>query len=201
MLSVKAQYSVQRAFEIVGFRDLPYEAAKNNPRGQSVGVENPKDIIPNKLYRDFQGSDFVLAECGSELAPVLFAKFQVPDSDWILGAVAFGGATDLETTSLIVADKQGNITSTLEAEVQFGLIAAKQFRITGEGQVIITTLVPTAMTSVKFSDFKQISACKVDEIYSINSSGIFVKVSEQKSAPQTYSRSELDTLECDLWNL
>ena len=201
ILSVKAQYSVQSAFEKIRFINLPYEAGKNNLRIQSVGIKNPDNIIPDKLYKDFQCTDYVLASSDPELSPILFGKFQVPNSNWILGAVTFGGATDVQTTNLIVVDKQGNIKSVLESEIQFGLVAAKQFRIARDGKVIITKLVPITSTSVKFYDFDQISAYKVDETYSINSFGIFVKEGEKKYGTKIYSKSQLDTMNNDLWDL
>ena len=201
MLSVKAQYSVQSAFEKIRFTDLPYEAGKNNVRTQSVGITNPNNVITNKLYKDFQCTDYVLASSDPELSPILFAKFQVPNSNWIIGAVTFGGATDLQTTNLIVVDKQGNIKSVLESEIQFGLIAAKQFRIALDGKVILTKLVPASSTSVKFYDFNQILAYKVDETYSINSSGVFVKEGEKIYGTKNYSKSQLDTMNTDLWDL
>ena len=199
--SVKAQYSVQSAVGKIRFIDLPYQGGKNNVRIQSVGITNPNDVIPGKLYKDFQGTDYVLASRDPEFNPILFAKFQVPNRDWTIGAVTFGGATDLQTTYLIVVDKQGDIKSVLEAEIQFGLIAAKQFRISSDGRVIITKLVPTSSASVKFYNFNQISAYKVDETYSINSSGVFVKEAEKKYGVKTYSKSQLDTLNSDLWDL
>ncbi len=201
ILSVKAQYSVQSACEKIRFINLPYEAGKNNLRIQSVGITNPNNVIPDKLYKDFQCTDYVLASSDPELNPILLGKFQVPNSNWIIGAVTFGGATDLQTTYLIVVDKQGNIKSVLESEIQFGLIATKQFRITSDGKVTITKLVPTSSTSVKFYDFNQISAYKVDETYSINSSGIFVKEGEKKYGTKNYSKSQLDTMSNDLWDL
>ena len=201
ILSVKAQYSVQRAFEKVRFINLPYEAGKNNLRTQSVGITNPNNLIPNKLYKDFQCTDYIFASSDPELKPILFGKFQIPNSNWIIGAVTFGGASDLQTTNLIVVDKQGNIKSVLESEIQFGLIAAKQFRIASDGKVIITKLVPTSSTSVKFYNFNQISAYRVDETYSINSSGIFVKEGEKKYGTKNYSKSQLDTMNNDLWDL
>ena len=201
ILPVKAQYSVQNAFEKIRFINLPYEAGKNYLRAQSVGIINPNNVIPDKLYKDFQCTDYILASSDSELNPILFGKFQVPNSNWMIGAVTFGGATDLQTTNLIVVDKQGNIKSVLESEIQFGLIAAKQFRIAGDGKVIITKLVPTSSTSVKFYQFDQLSAYKVDETYSINSSGIFVKEGEKKYGTKIYSKSQLDTLSNDLWDL
>ena len=201
ILSVKAQYSVQSAFEKISFIDLPYEAGKNNARIQSVGITNPNNVIPDKLYKDFQCTDYILASSDSELNPILFGKFQVPNSNWIIGAVTFGGATDLQTTNLIVVDKQGNIKSVLESEIQFGLIAAKQFKIASDGKVIVTKLVPTSSKSVKFYDFNQISAYKVDETYTIDSSGVFVKVGEKKYGAKNYSRLQLDTTNIDLWDL
>ncbi len=201
ILSVKAQYSVQSAFEKIRFINLPYEAGKNNARIQSVGIAIPNQVIPNKLYKDFQCTDYVLASSDPELSPILFGKFRVSNSNWVIGAVTFGGATDLQSTSLIVVDKQGNIKSVLESEIQFGLIAAKQFRIASDGKVIITKLVPTSSISVKFYNFNQISAYKVDETYSINSSGIFVKEKEKKYDTKTYSKSQLDTMNNDLWDL
>ena len=201
ILSVKAQYSVQSAFEKVRFIHLPYEAGKNNLRIQSVGIMNPNHVIPDKLYKDFQCTDYISASSDPELSPILFGKFHVPNSNWILGAVTFGGATDLQTTDLIVIDKQGNIKSVMEAEIQFGLIATKQFRIASDGKVIITKLVPTSSTSVKFYDFNQILAYKVDETYSINSSGVFVKEGEKIYGTKNYSKSQLDTMNTDLWDL
>lgn len=201
ILSVKAQYSVQSAFEKIRFINLPYEAGKNNARIQSVGIAIPNQVIPNKLYKDFQCTDYVLASSDPELSPILFGKFRVSNSNWVIGAVTFGGATDLQSTSLIVVDKQGNIKSVLESEIQFGLIAAKQFRIASDGKVIITKLVPTSSTSVKFDNFNQISAYRVDETYSINSSGVFVKEGEKKYGTKNYSKSQLDTMNNDLWDL
>ena len=201
ILSVKAQYSVQNAFEKISFINLPYEAGKNVLRTQSVGIKNPDNVIPDKLYRDFQCTDYISASTDPELNPIMFAKFQLPNSNWIIGAVTFGGATDMQTTHLIVADKQGNIKSTLEAEIQFGLVASKQFRIAADGKVIITKLVPTSKTSVKFYYFTQLSAYRVDETYSINPSGIFVKEGEKEYDTKIYSTTQLDTLDKDLWDL
>ena len=201
ILPVKAQYSVQNAFEKIRFINLPYEAGKNYLRAQSVGIINPNNVIPDKLYKDFQCTDYILASSDSELNPILFGKFQVPNSNWMIGAVTFGGATDLQTTHLIVVDQQGNIKSVLESEIQFGWIAAKQFRIASDGKVTITKLVPTSPTSVKFYNFNQISAYRVDETYSINSSGVFVKEGEKKYGNRNYSKAELDTMNNDLWDL
>ena len=89
----------------------------------------------------------------------------------------------------------------MESEIQFGLIAAKQFRIASDGKVIITKLVPTSSASVKFYNFNHISAYRVDETYSINSSGIFVKEGEKKYDTKNYSKSQLDTMNNDLWDL
>ena len=201
ILPVKAQYSVQRAFEKIRFINLPYEAGKNNVRTQSVGITNPNHVIPDKLYKDFQCTDYVLASSDPELSPRLFGKFQLPNSNWMIGAVTFGGATDLQTTHLIVVDQQGHIKSVLESEIQFGWIAAKQFRIASDGKVIITKLVPTSSTSVKFYNFNQISAYRVDQTYSIDSSGAFVKEGEKKYGTRNYSKAQLDTMNNDLWDL
>lgn len=200
-LPSKAQYSVKEAFSKIAFSSLPFTAAKGTLYSQSVGISNPNNVMPDKLYKNFQCTDYFSANSDSELKPALIAKFQIPGTSWLLGAVAFGGITDSQTIDLIVIDNAGNIKSSLVAEVMWGWLPAKQFRITNNGKIIISKLVPTSSQSVSFVNFSQMSAYRIDEIYGINSLGQFIKENETKFSTKNYTKSLLDNEKTNIWDL
>lgn len=201
VLPVKAQYSVKDAFAAINFISLPHTAAKGIVYPQWVGIDNPNNFMDDKMYNDFQCTDYFSSTTDPDLSPALYAKFQVPGTSWILGAVAFGGAIDNQTVSLIVVDSNGNIKSSLVAEVKWGWIPARQFKITQDGKVIVTKLIPTASQSIRFDKFSQMTAYRLDEVYRIDTSGRFVKESEKRFNTKTYTKAQLDNGEYNIWDL
>ena len=201
VLPAKAQYSVKDAFSAIDFLSLPHTAAKGIVYPQWVGIDNPNNLMDNKMYNNFQCTDYFSSATDPELSPALYAKFQIPGTSWILGAVAFGGAIDNQTVNLIVADSNGNIKSSLVAEVKWGWIPARQFKITKEGKVIITKLIPVSAQSVRFDNFNQMTAYRLDEVYGIDTSGRFVKESEKRFDTKTYTKAQLDNGKYNLWDL
>lgn len=199
-LPLYAQTSIKETLSRLTAQPLPYTAAKGIGISTSFGIANPNNVMQGKLYKNFQCTDYYLASTYSELNPAIHAKFAVPETDFVIGAVDFGGATDDRTVVLIVVDNAGSIKSTLEAEVRCGWVAAKQFRITKDGKVIVSKLVPTTSGSVLFDTFTQLTAKRVDEIYFINLSGIFIKEGEVEYGQKVYTRSELDTESFNIWN-
>lgn len=161
-LPIGAQESVKKVFDMIRPNALPYAAAKGVVRVQSVGMPNPGNILPDTLYTDFQHTQYLLVNDDSELSPAIFAKFPLPNSNFMLGAVSFGGATDYDMTYLIVVDQQGNIKDVLSAEIMLGFVPSKQFRISKEGIITVTSLQPTSSKSVSMDDFTSINACRVD---------------------------------------
>lgn len=194
------QECVKKALEMMPVMRVPFIAAKGITYDQWVGVCNPNGIIPDKLYNNIQGTDYWSASEDPELEATLFAKFVIPNTNFILAAVNFGGATDFQTNVLIVVDNNGNIKSVLEAEFSWSWITPKQFRITNNYEIVISTLVSTSSISVPFKSFTQFEAKRVDETYTINPSGQFVKNSTKEFASKIYTRKQLDTTTFNIWD-
>lgn len=197
---ISGQECIKKALAMIDAMRVPHVAAKGVHSEKWVGICNPQRVIPDKLYNNIQGTDYWSASDDPELAPALFAKFLIPDTNLTLAAVNFGGATDFQTNVLIVVDNNGNIKSALEAEFSWGWITPKQFRITNNYEIIISTLVSTSSISVPFKSFTQFEAKRVDETYTINSSGQFIKNSTKEFAPKIYTRKQLDAKIFNIWD-
>lgn len=197
---LRGQDCVKKALTMIDAMQVPHVAAKGVHYKKWVGICNPKGVIPDKLYNNIQGTDYWSASDDPELAPALFAKFLIPNTNLTLAAVNFGGATDSQTDVLIVVDSNGNIKSTLEAGFSWGWITPKQFRITSDYHIIISRLVPISPVSVPFESLVHFGAKRVDETYSINSSGQFVKDKVEEFGPKIYTRKQLDTKAFNIWD-
>ncbi len=197
---ISGQECIKKALTMIDAMQVPHVAAKGVHYKKWVGICNPKGIIPDKLYNNIQGTDYWSASEDPDLAPALFAKFLIPNTNLTLAAVNFGGATDSQTDVLIVVDSNGNIKSTLEVGFSWGWITPKQFRITNDYHVVISNLVPTGSASIPFNSFAQFEARRVDETYSINSSGQFVKDKREEFPSKIYTRKQLDTKSFNVWD-
>lgn len=188
---VDAQPCVQKSLSYLNDYPLPW-VAKKGITYKRYGICNPNGIIPNRLYNNIQGTDYWLAT-DPELNPAVFAKFSVPDIPYTLAAVVWGGATDWNATVLISVDKDGVIKSTLEVGYSWAWIAPKQFQITKDCKVIVSTLTPVSSASLPFNSFTQFEGYITDVTYVLNTSGVFVKESTSTRDRRVYTRAELDT--------
>ena len=200
IFSVNAQFTVQRAFSRIDFSSLPYTFYKDCSFDEYFTVENPNNIIPDKLYLNFQLTEYHLARDYPEAMGTLSKKFNL-GNDVYLGLVDFGGALEWQTFSLITANSAGSIIDTLEVSVMSGWIMPKQFKITENREVIVYRLVPTSSTSIRMSNFRYVDAYITETVYQIDMAGQFIKMSEKRTPnSRTYTRDELNDKKTNLWD-
>lgn len=180
---------------------LPYNGGKNTPCARLYGIDNSSGAIPNKVYENFQCTEFLFADC-DDMLPAVYNKFQVPNQDNVILAITFGGATYYMTDVLVLLNKEGEISDTLESCVGFCLddwFYAKQYRILSDGSIIVTVLEPVQETSVSFMTFKQVYAHRVDYTYKVVNDK-FVLDKTQKYVSKIYTYELLANETYDLWD-
>lgn len=188
-----AQSCLKQSFDYVPEDQLPWIARKERVYKECY-ICNPNGIIPDRLYENVQGTDYWQAGDNPDLAPMLYNKVKYPNSPYTLGAVMFGGVTDLTTCVLICVDDSLNITGTLEVEYRFSWITPRQFRIFEDGRIVVSTLVPLTNQSLPFGKFTQFLGQIKDETYRVNADGQFVKEEGRTVRDRrVYTRQELDS--------
>jgi len=197
-----AELSISEAINRIPTEPVPFNATKTTrtPRNYSYGLVNPNNAIPDKLYDNVQLTQYTSAVVAPELGATLFRKFSIPNSNKVLIVVSFGnGYGGSKTNVLCVVNPDGTIVSTLEGTVMGCDVHIKQFRITAQNQIIVTTIKPTSTTSIPFETFTSFYGCRQDITYSINDQGQFAQNSIQIFQPQTYARTYLEDVNYNLW--
>ena len=168
---------------------------------RSYGVDNSSGAIPNRLDKNFQLTQFTLAD-DADTAPAAYCKFQVPKRDNEILAIEFGGATCHLTGVLALLDQDGVMVDTLECCVGFcqdDWFYAKQYRILSDGSIIVTALEPTEQASVPFRTFKEMRARRVDYIYKVWENK-FLLTRKLIHEAQTYTYGRLADKDYNLWD-
>ena len=195
-----AQLSVKEAIAKMPTQSIPFNATRNtkflNP---NYGVTNPNNVIPDKLYDNVQLTEYTHASDDPELGASSFRKFAIPGSNNVLLVVSFGGATDWRTDVMVVVNPSGQILGTLEVAVRVMDMYVKQFRVTAQGQVIVTTIKPTSATSIPFGKCSNFAGYRQDITYSVNAQGQFVQGLGQTYKSMVYKKSHLWDETINLW--
>ena len=165
----------------------------------SYYVNNDDNLIPDRLYDNVQLSEYTHASESSDLMANAFRKFTGQNGNTLL-VVSFGGVTDYRTDVMCVINSSGQILSTLEVAVVYARAFFKQFRINGQGQIIVTTIKPTSTTSIPFVKFDNFQGYREDITYSINSKGQFVQILKKTFQPKNYTETYLSDRKYNLWN-
>jgi hypothetical protein len=196
-------YSLEYALAHMPTESVPFEATKTTPflRNYNYSLVNPNNVIPDKLYDNVQLTEYTNASNEPELCGEAFRKFAIPNSNNKLLVVAFGGSTDWETYVICVVNPSGNVLSSLECEVRVMDVYVKQFRITADCEIIVTTIHPSSETSIPFATFTSFQGYRSDVTYSIDAQGQFIKTTAYISASktQTYTRQYLQDKSKNLW--
>lgn len=198
-----AQLSLGEVIGKMPTESIPFSATKNTGFlvNQSYAVANPNNVIPDKLYDNVQLTQYDHASISPELWGITFRKFAIPNSTNVLLIVSFGGATDWRTDVACVVSPSGQVLSTLEVAVCVMDVWVKQFRVTAQNTIIVTTISPasTSTSSIPFGTFESFMGGRVDESYSINAQGQFVSSGRTGYWAKLYYRSYL-TGPTDLWS-
>lgn len=191
-----------RALNAISYSILPYQDKKGVLFPNFWGVDSPIGV-PDKLYNDLQCTQYIQAGNNEDLSPALYLKIKVPNTNFIIGALTYGGATDYRTDQLFISDTSGNIKSTLECTVLNGNISIKQYQITKDCKVIVSQLILTSKTPILYENFigtnQSIEAYRLDTTYSISKDGKFIKEKETRMPTKSYTEKQLTNY--DIWDL
>ena len=194
-----AQGTLKDALDYLPFSELPYDAKKGVPYTNTYGIKNIGGVIPNRLYRNVQCTDYFLAD-DADTSPVVYGKFKMPGSSNVLLAVSFGGVTDWMTDVLVIVDASGKILDSLEANVwYFPGIPIKQYRIDSGALVIVSVLEPISAESIPLDSFTQFKGNRVDYTYRIVDEK-FTLVAKRKFEERVYTKAQLSSRTYNLWD-
>ena len=194
--ALNAQFTVEWAFSEASYSTIPFNFYKNCTFEQTYTIENPGNVMPDRLYQNFQLTEYFLARENHEATSALRMKFKLKNG-LDLGLVDFGGALEWMTYDLITVNKNSEILDALEAGILVGWVMPKQFRITADEKIIVTQFVTTERVSVKMDSFS-----KVTTVYHIDASGKFVEESKKQcTGIRTFTREQLENPSIDLWDL
>lgn len=166
--------------------------------------EFPNNVpgISDRIYENLQCTKYFNCEDSEDLKPSLYLKIKLPNSNYTLGAITFGGATDYRVDRVFIADQTGNIKSSMDVCVAFGLVRIKQFVITSDYKLQVYEFVSTSKTSISIDDMfvegRAFEGYRLDTTYSINSNGQFVKEVEVKHSIKTIDLEKITN--SNVWN-
>lgn len=202
MMSLAQVTTIKQALDAIPYSNPPYRNTKMIPF--PILGEFPSSIsdISDKLYVDLQCTMFIRASKSEDLSPSLYLKIKLPNSNNILGALTFGGATDYEVDRLFVSDATGNIISSLDVSVSYSGISIKQYQLTKDYELIISQLVFTSPNPIPFDSLISsnigVQAYRLDTTYNIIN-GKFVKEGEAKYPTKTYTQRQM--IDRNTWDL
>ena len=197
--------TVSQALQRISYSTPPYKNAKSTPYPCLDLFPPTVEGISDKLYLDLQCKTFISASINlNDMGPSLYMKFKIPNSDFTMGAVTFGGVTDTQVERIFITDRAGYIKSSMDAFIGFANVSIRQFQLTSDYKVIIYELVPTSATIIKFTDLidqdnKTVQCYRLDTTYSINSNGQFEKEGEKKYPVKNYTVKQITDL--NAWDL
>ena len=187
--------TVKQALDAVSFVEPPFSARKWTPFPY-LGEFPINTVIPDNLYEDLQSTQYIHAYKNEDLYPSLYLKVRIPDSQYVLGAVTFGGATDYQNDQLFLADEKG----ILEGCTLNSNIAIKQYRIYEDLSITVSHLVVTKPAHITYHEYfterAPVRAYRMDELYQVKE-GKFVKIGERPFPEKYYTYDQLYNL--DIW--
>ncbi len=201
IFTMNAQITVQYALSRINFSSLPYEFCKKLNFDEYFTAENPGNVIPDKMYENFQLTEYYLARDMPDVFTVICKKFNLGNGVR-LGLVDISAGAEWEAFSLITVTDGGSIIDTLEVGVMSGLIMPKQFKINDNREVFVYRLVPESKASINMSSFNYVEAHVTETIYTIDMAGQFILTTPEKrvSSTRTYSKEELESDTFNLWD-
>ena len=185
--------------ERVTTSSLPFECSKTtsypNP-AYAFPVENFR--LPLKTYRDLgltEKNTIPSTDC------VIFRRFKFISQKFDIIALDIN-VSDWNK-KLLVAYSENDLTDYIEAEVCWypdDIVFVKQWRITSDEEIIVTWLKVLSETPINaFSNFKEVTAQRIDMHYRIDANGKFQLTKEVKYVPRNYTRTYLADKTKNLW--
>lgn len=200
--TVYAGFDLRTAIPLVETKTLPVDFSKDLSFRANHSLENPNNAIPDKIYENFQLTDFFNARDNIDTGLDLCFKCRL-GSDLYLCFICVGGVIEPATYILASVNSSYKVVQSLEVGVTYARTYIKQFKIGDNRDVHIYRLVPTSTASVPFDTFNYVEAYVTETVYTIDMAGQFILTTPEKrvSSTRTFSRDELENMTQDLWEL
>ena len=200
--TVRAEFDLQTAISVIGKSNLPFDYTKEGGLYDSYRLYNPNNVIPDKIYENFQLTEYFNARDNIDTGLDLCFTCKL-GNDLYLCLIRVGGIIEPATYVLTSVNSSYKVVQSLEVGVTYANTYIKQFKINDNREVYVYQLVPTSTISIPFDTFKSVEAYVTETVYTIDMAGQFILTSPEKrvSNTRTFSRDELEKMTQDLWEL
>ena len=200
--TVRAEFDLQTAISVIGKSELPFDYTKEGGLYDSYRLYNPNNVIPDKIYENFQLTEYFNARDNIDTGLDLCFTCKL-GNDLYLCLIRVGGIIEPATYVLTSVNSSYKVVQSLEVGVTYANTYIKQFKINDNREVYVYQLVPTSTISIPFDTFKSVEAYVTETVYTIDMAGQFILTSPEKrvSSTRTFSRDELEKMTQDLWEL
>ena len=200
--TVYAGFDLRTAISYIGKSNLPFDFTKEGDLYSSYHLNNPNNVIPDKMYENFQLTEYFNARDNIDTGLDLCFTCKL-GSDLYLCLIRVGGIIEPATYVLTSVNSSYKVVQSLEVGVTYARTYIKQFKIGDNRDVHIYRLVPTSTASVPFDTFNYVEAYVTETVYTIDMAGQFILTTPEKrvSSTRTFSRDELENMTQDLWEL
>ena len=200
--AVRAEFDLRTAISYIGKSNLPFDYTKEGGLYDSYRLYNPNNVIPDKIYENFQLTEYFNARDNIDTGLDLCFTCKL-GSDLYLCLIRVGGIIEPATYVLTSVNSSYKVVQSLEVGVTYANTYIKQFKINDNREVYVYQLVPTSTISIPFDTFKSVEAYVTETVYTIDMAGQFILTSPEKrvSNTRTFSRDELEKMTQDLWEL
>ena len=200
--TVRAEFDLRTAISYIGKSNLPFDYTKEGGLYDSYRLYNPNNVIPDKIYENFQLTEYFNARDNIDTGLDLCFTCKL-GNDLYLCLIRVGGIIEPATYVLTSVNSSYKVVQSLEVGVTYANTYIKQFKINDNREVYVYQLVPTSTISIPFDTFKSVEAYVTETVYTIDMAGQFILTSPEKrvSNTRTFSRDELEKMTQDLWEL
>ena len=199
--TIRAGFDLRTAIPLVETENFPLDFGRNSIFFADHHLDNPNNVIPDKIYENFQLTEYFNARDNIDTGLDLCCKCKL-GSDLYLCLIRVGGIIEPATYVLTSVNSNYRVVQSLEAGVTYARAYIKQFRITDNLEVYVYRLVPTSTASIPLGA-KSVEAYVTETVYTIDMAGQFILKTPEKrvSNTRTFSSDELENGTFDLWEL
>lgn len=201
-----AQYSPKNVMERLPVQSVPFNGTKARVAtpGGSSAIEVEEGVLSRKIYSNVQLTEWWDMRESIDEVYYCLQQFDNPSHQNNYLFVQLNAAGDFWTEILATIDSNGNITDWIDACVtagtQYGVATILQFRITAEGNVIVSRLVPTSSTSIPLDNLTTFNAYRQDTTYTLDANGKFTVINVKRFASRNYLIPMLAHVSYNVWN-
>ena len=186
-------------------RTLPVNCDKNHMRDTgSSGVQDDTGFLSKRVYSNLQLTEWINTDEYPDMSWSSCFMSERPNNSDRLIMLSLADVGDFNTYVLLNVDKKGNITDQIDVSVLMfhpsGTIPVMQFRISEDGRIIVSRLVPYSTVSVSLYDITDFYGHREDSVYEINDDGKFHKVNVIQYEAKTYTLELLTDPDYNIWN-